>query len=83
MGTLLMRDLHSLQRQPGIYLILAVISFSAAAVWTYIGKAWTRFYGWVNRAEEPTDFWWVVAVYFLGGVLFIGVFMYEGYALSH
>jgi hypothetical protein len=75
--------MHSLLRQPDIYLILAVISFSAAVVWTYIGKAWTRFYGWVYRAEEPTGFWWVVAVYFLGGVLFIGLFMYEAYGLSH
>jgi H+/Cl- antiporter ClcA len=73
----------SLLRQPDIYLILAVISFSAAVVWTYIGKAWTRFYGWVYRAEEPTSFWWVVAVYFLGGALFIGLFMYEAYGLSH
>jgi hypothetical protein len=83
MGTLLMPDLHSLLRQPDIYLILAVISFSAAVVWTCTGKAWIRFHGWVYRAEEPNRFWLEVAVYFLGGVLFIGLFMHEVYGLSH
>ena len=71
-----MPDLPSLLRPPYIYLILGVISFSAAVVWTSIGKAWTRFYGWVYRAKEPKQFWLVVALYYLGGVFFIGIFLY-------
>ena len=58
-----------------IYLVLGVIAFCAAVVWTCTGKARTRFHGWVYRAEEPTTFWWVVATYYLGGVFFIGIFL--------
>ena len=60
-----------------IFLTLGVISFSAAVVWTCTGKARTRFHGWVYRAKEPDVFWWVVAIYYLAGVLFIGTFLYE------
>jgi len=69
-----MPDWYSRQiESPYYFLILGVILFSAAVVWTYIGKAKTRFSGWVYRAEEPTQFWWVVAIYYLGSVLFIGI----------
>ena len=78
-----MPDLHSLMRPPYIYLILAIVFFSAAVVWTCTGKAWIRFHGWVYRAEEPNRFWLEVAAYFLGGVLFIGLFMYEVFGTSH
>ena len=58
-----------------IYLILGVISFSGAAVSTCTGKTLSRGQGWVYHAKEPTVFWWVVAIYYLGGVLFIGIFL--------
>jgi hypothetical protein len=29
----------------------------------------------VYRAKEPGVFWGVVAIYYLGGVLFIGIFL--------
>jgi hypothetical protein len=77
-----MPDLHSLLRPPYIYLIFAIVSFSAAVVWTCTGKALVRFRGWVYRAEEPNRFWWEVAMYYLGGVFFIGVFMYQVYGIS-
>jgi hypothetical protein len=64
-------------RPPYIFLILGALSFSAAVVWTCIGKARTRYSGWVYRAKEPTQFWWVVAIYYLSSVLFIGTFLYR------
>jgi hypothetical protein len=70
-----MPDLHSLLKPPYIFLILGVLSFSAAVVWTCTGKARTRFSGLVYRAEEPTQFWWLVAMYYFAGVLFIGIFL--------
>jgi len=48
---------------------------SAATVWTCMGKVWVRFNGWVYRANEPRSFWWEVALYYLGGVCFIGYFL--------
>jgi hypothetical protein len=76
-GTLLIPDLYRFLWDRYICLILGVILFSAAVVWTYKGKAWARFHGWVYRAEEPIQFWLIVAVCYLGGVLFIGMFLYN------
>lgn len=61
---------------PDIFLILGVISISAAAVFTCTGKAWVRVHGWVYRAKEPRWFWWEVALYYLVGVWFVGYFLY-------
>jgi len=58
-----------------IYLILGIISFSGAAISTYTGKTRATFAGWVYRDKEPIAFWWVVAVYYSAGVLFIGIFV--------
>jgi hypothetical protein len=68
-------DWYSLLRPPYIYLILGVVSFSWAMVSTYTGKTWARFGGWVYRAEDSTEFWWIVAIYYLSGVLFVGIFL--------
>ena len=60
-----------------IYLILGIISFCAAVVWTCTGKARTRFHSWVYRAQEPLVFWLVVATYYLGALLFIGLYLHQ------
>jgi hypothetical protein len=75
-GASFMPEWNSPIRSPYYFLVLGVISFFAAVVWTCTGKARTRFQGWVYRTEEPTQFWWVVAMYYLGGALFIGIFLY-------
>jgi hypothetical protein len=67
----------SSQLPPYSLLILGGISFSAAVVWTCTGKAWVRFHGWVYRAQEPNRFWWEVAMYYLGALLFVGLYLYE------
>lgn len=38
--------------------------------------------GRVYRAEESKQFWWLIALYYLGGVGFIGHFLYQLY-FSH
>jgi hypothetical protein len=78
-----MPDLSSLTRPPYIFLIVGAIFLSAAVVWTYMGKAWIRFYGWAYRAKEPKRFWWEVAMYSLVGVCFIARFLYEVSGLSN
>jgi hypothetical protein len=74
-----MPDWHSQSSSPYFFLILGGISFCAGVVWTCIGKARTRFHGWVYRAQEPIVFWLVVATYYLGGVCSIGYFLYVGW----
>ena len=51
-----------------IFLIVAGVSICA-------GKAPTRGQGLVSRAKEPTTFWFIVAMCFLAGIVFIGGFL--------
>lgn len=78
----LVPGLSSVLRSPFTFLILGAISTSAAVVWTFAGKAWVRFHGWVYRDEEPRWFWWEVAVYYLAGafLILIGLFLYAIHA---
>ena len=66
-------------KSPYVFLILGVVSISAAAIFTRMGKVWVRFSGWVYRAKEPGCFWWEVALDYLIGVCFIGYFLYVGW----
>jgi len=68
-------------RPPHIFLLLGALSASAATVFTYTGKVWVRFNGWVYRAKETGWFWWEVALYYLVGVWFVGYFLYRFYGL--
>jgi hypothetical protein len=74
---LLLPDLNSLLKPPFIFLILGIFFTSAAVVYTCMGKVWVRFNGWVYRTEEPRVFWGEVIVYYLGGLLFLGYFLYR------
>jgi len=68
-----------LVRPPYIFLILGVLAVSAAMVFTYTGRVWVRFSGWVYRDKEAGWFWWEVALDYLIGVFFIGYFLYRVY----
>ena len=63
-------------RSPFLFLFLGYIFFSMAVIWTDIGRVWVRFHGWVYRAKEPKWFWWEVATWYLGGIVFIGISLY-------
>jgi hypothetical protein len=56
--------------------ILGLMSISAASVFTFIGKVWVRFNGWVYRAKEPRAFWGEVAAYYLVGAGLIAYCLY-------
>ena len=58
-----------------IYLILGIATLSWAVISTCIGKTRSRFSGWAYRAKEPGAFWFAVAIYYLGGVFFIWIFL--------
>jgi di/tricarboxylate transporter len=61
-----------------IYLILGVIFFSGAVVSTCTGKTSARTGRIIYRAKEPNVFLWVVAMYYLAALLFVGLYLYEG-----
>jgi hypothetical protein len=54
----------------------------AGIVWTYTGKVWDRYHGWVYRADGPRRFWWEVAAYYLAGVGLIIGFWYKVHGAS-
>ena len=76
-----MSDLFS--DPPYILLILGFASIFGAVVSTCTGKTLARFRGLVYRAKDPSEFWWVVTIYFLGGVLLIALFLCEVHAFSN
>jgi hypothetical protein len=77
-----LRDLNSLLRPPYLFLVLGVITISAAVIFTFTGKVWVRFNGWVYRTKEPRAFWGEVAAYCFVGVCFIGCFLFTVAGLS-
>ena len=59
------------------FLLIGIVLLVIAVVFTLAGETLERGYGMVDRAEEPNRFWWNVAMFYLGGLLFIGVFLYK------
>jgi hypothetical protein len=48
-----------------------------AVVFRLKGETIGRFRGMVYRAEEPNRFWWNVAMFYLVGRFFIGLYLYK------
>jgi hypothetical protein len=53
------------------YHFLGLVFLIVAGISMYTGKTPTRGCL-VQRAEEPKTFWWLVAMWFLGGTVFVG-----------
>ena len=58
-------------------LLIGIVLLLMAVVFTLSGEAFEPRGGMVNRAEEPKRFWWDVALYYLGGILFIVLHYYN------
>ena len=74
-----MTDSNPSLAPPYLFLIFGAALISAAVVFSYIGKVWVRFHGWVYRAERPVRFSCEVAAYCLGGILLIAVYFFRVY----
>jgi hypothetical protein len=72
--TLFMPDWYSHYK----FLIIGIFFFSGGVVSTCIGKTWARTGRTIYRSEEPRTFWWVVVIYYLGALLFVGSYFYQG-----
>ena len=57
----------------GIFLIVQGV------VYTYTGKAYARFHGWVYRQEDPKGFWLEVGGAYVLGLGLIGIFVYANW----
>ena len=63
------------QHDPRLPLILGIVFFLGAVVSTCTGKTSARTGRMIYRAEEPRTFWGVVAIYYLGALVFIGFYV--------
>jgi hypothetical protein len=59
------------------FLLVGIVLLIITAVFTLSGETLERYHGIVNRAEEPKRFWWDVLLYFLAGLFFIGLYLYQ------
>ncbi len=59
------------------FLLIGILLLVATAVFTLSGETFERFGRIVYRAEQPKRFWWDVVLYFLGGLFFIGLYLYQ------
>jgi uncharacterized membrane protein len=75
-----MDKLSFLLRYPYVYLLLAILIWSLALIETCTGDAITRWRV-VNRDEEPKSFRAAVLMHILGGIFFIGCFLFRFYRL--
>lgn len=64
-------DLHQPSASP---LLLALLFFLGAVVSTCTGTTSASTGRWIYRAEEPGTFWGVVAMYYLGALVFVGFY---------
>lgn len=71
-----------LRPSPYGLLIFGVFSLFLAVVGTCTGEAWAPHSLGVSRAKEPKKFWRLVAMEYLGGVCFIGWYLYKVYGHS-
>jgi hypothetical protein len=78
-----MPDVHSLLRAADSNLMFGVFLFSWGVFCTCTGKAKAPLSPAVYRAQQPIVFWWTVGIYYLGGVIFIGYFLYKVHAPSN
>jgi hypothetical protein len=60
------------------FLLVGIVLLLAAVVFTLTGESLR---GWggpvVARAEEPKRFWWDVALFYLGGIFFIALYLFN------
>lgn len=74
-----MPDSVLLLNQKFIYFLLGAIFLIAAVVSMCTGKTIARYKGLVYRANEPNDFWGVVAIYFFGGIICVGIYLHSAF----
>jgi hypothetical protein len=78
-----MSDLFWFLRPPYSLLTFGVFLLILAVVYTYAGKVFAPFHGWIYRADEPKRYWLEVAIYYLGGVCMIALSLYRSGVFSN
>ena len=64
---------------PYALFFLGLVFVLLAAAGIYSGDVWARYGRVIRRDEEPRQFWFLVAAYYVGGFGLIGYFLYKVY----
>ena len=59
------------------FLLIGIFLLVVTAIFVVSGETLERYHGIVLRTKEPKRFWWDVVMYFLGGLFFIGLYLYQ------
>jgi hypothetical protein len=59
------------------FLLIGIILLIVAVVFTFAGESLERYGRMVSRVEEPKQFRWNVATFYLGGIFFIALYLYK------
>ena len=61
------------------YLTIGIMFLAGGVISTCLGKTRApKVGGTLRRSDNPFEFWWTVAIYYLAGVYFIGLHLYQG-----
>ncbi len=58
-------------------LLVGIILLVIAVVFTLAGESWAPFGFRVFRAEEPKKFWLSIALFCLGGIFYIALYLFN------
>jgi hypothetical protein len=63
-------------------LLAGIALIVIGVVYTCMGRAYARFRGWVNRADDPKGYWLAVASYLVGGAVLVAyaLYLYENFS---
>jgi hypothetical protein len=59
------------------FFLLGSVLLLVAVIETFTGTAITRGQGLIYRAKDPKTFWWLVAVSYIGAIVFYAEFFYK------
>ena len=59
------------------YLLIGIVFLIMTVVFALSGEAFERFGHIAQRTKEPKRFWWDVVMCLLGGLFFIGLYLYQ------
>jgi hypothetical protein len=59
-------------------LLLGIALLALGTMETLTGQSLAGYGKTANRADDPSKFWWIVAITYAGGLIFLGRYFYAG-----
>ena len=64
----------------GLYVVLILAGIALiilGVVYTWMGRVYARFHGWISRVDDPKGYWSGIASYFVAGAVLIAYSLYR------